>query len=125
MLPPAWPHAVADLAQRSVMLIVHHGAVVTEWGDTFKRNQTASIGKSFLSALIGIAIADRKILLDSTPAKLGMDDNPPLLSSIEKTATILMLLQTKSRVYHPTLYETVAMVAQPPTRGGNAPITFG
>lgn len=114
----------ADRMHATGVMIVHHGAVVGEWGDTHKRTELASVRKSFLSALIGIAVADGRISLDRTLAQLGIDDNPPSLTDIEKTATVRMLLQARSGVYHPALYETAAMARARPKRGSHAPGTF-
>jgi CubicO group peptidase (beta-lactamase class C family) len=133
-LPPAksgWSEAgladarqLADRMHATGVMIVHHGAVVGEWGDTQRRTELASVRKSFLSALIGIAVAEGKISLDSTLAQLGIDDNPPSLTDLEKTATVRMLLQARSGVYHPALYETAAMAKARPPRGSHAPGTF-
>src|SRR5713226_4964097 len=70
----------------TAFMVVHRGAVVAEWGDTIKRTELASVRKSLLSALIGIAVAERKISLDSTLAQLGIDDNAPSLTDVEKQA---------------------------------------
>jgi CubicO group peptidase (beta-lactamase class C family) len=59
---------------------VHHGKVVAEWGDTTKRMELASVRKSLLSALVGIAASQHLINLDSTLGELGIDDNPPSLT---------------------------------------------
>ena len=133
-LPPAnsgWSEAgLAEARQRADrmhatgVMVVHRGAVVAEWGDTEKRTELASIRKSLLSALIGIAVAERKISLDSTLASLGIDDNPPALTDVEKQATVRMLLQARSGVYHPALYETASMAQRRPARGSHAPGTF-
>jgi CubicO group peptidase (beta-lactamase class C family) len=108
----------------TAVMVVHHGVVVGEWGDTVKRTELASIRKSVLDALIGIAVAEHKISLDSTLGQLGIDDNPPSLTDIEKTATVRILLQARSGVYHPALYETAAMAARRPPRGSPPPGTF-
>ncbi len=108
----------------TAVMVVHHGAVVAEWGDTVKRTELASVRKSFLSALIGIAVGDHKISLDSTLAQLGIDDNPPALTAVEKSATVRMLLQARSGVYHAALYETAAMAAKRPPRGSHPPNEF-
>src|SRR5207302_3971805 len=39
----------------TAVIVIHHGAVVAEWGDTAAKTQLASVRKSLLSALIGIA----------------------------------------------------------------------
>jgi CubicO group peptidase (beta-lactamase class C family) len=108
----------------TAFMVVHRGAVVAEWGDTAKRTELASVRKSLLSALIGIAVAERKISLDSTLAQLGIDDNAPSLSDAEKQATVRMLLEARSGVYHAALYETPAMAKQRPARGSHEPGTF-
>jgi CubicO group peptidase (beta-lactamase class C family) len=111
-------------AKATEMMVVHHGSVVMEWGDTSKRTELASVRKSLLSALIGIAVANRKISLDSTLAELGIDDNPPSLTTAEKQATVRMLLEARSGIYHAALYETKSMAARRPERGSHAPGTF-
>jgi len=108
----------------TAFMVVHRGAVVAEWGDTAKRTELASVRKSLLSALIGIAVAERKISLDSTLAQLGIDDNAPSLTEAEKQATVRMLLEARSGVYHAALYETPAMAKQRPARGSHEPGTF-
>jgi CubicO group peptidase (beta-lactamase class C family) len=116
-----------DWSQRinsTAVMVIHHGVVVAEWGDTIKRTQLASVRKSFLSALIGIAVADKHIALDSTLAQLGIDDNPPSLTDIEKQATVQMLLEARSGIYHAALYETPGMAAKRPARGSHPPGTF-
>ena len=91
------------------VMVVHRGALVAEWGDTIKRTELASVRKSLLSALIGIAVAEHKISLDSTTVQLGIDDNAPSLTDVEKQASVRTLLQARSGIYHPALYETRAM----------------
>jgi CubicO group peptidase (beta-lactamase class C family) len=116
--------SLSEQLHLTAFMAVHHGAIVAEWGDTAKRTELASVRKSLLSALIGIAVSERKISLTSTMAELGIDDNAPSLTAIEKTATVRMLLQARSGIYHPALYETSAMAAARPARGSHAPGTF-
>ena len=116
-----------DWSQRinsTAVMVIHHGAVVAEWGDISKRTELASVRKSFLSALIGIAVAHKQISLDSTLAQLGIDDTPPSLTEAEKQATVRMLLEARSGIYHPALYETPGMAAKRPPRGSHPPGTF-
>jgi CubicO group peptidase (beta-lactamase class C family) len=56
--------------------------------------------------------------------KLGIDDNKPALTPIEKGATVRELLEARSGVYHPTVYETKSMMEDKPPRGSHAPGTF-
>jgi CubicO group peptidase (beta-lactamase class C family) len=133
-LPPAqsgWSEALladvrawSEQIHSTAFMVVHRGVVVAEWGDTAKRTELASVRKSLLSALIGIAVAERKISLDSTLAQLGIDDNAPALTDLEKQATVRMLLEARSGVYHPALYETPGMAKQRPARGSHEPGTF-
>ena len=108
----------------TAVMVIQHGVVAAEWGDTVKRTELASVRKSLLSALVGIAVAAKQIDLNSTLAQLGIDDNPPSLTDAEKQATVRMLLQARSGVYHVALYETAGEVAKRPARGSHPPGTF-
>jgi CubicO group peptidase (beta-lactamase class C family) len=111
------------LGSTSVM-VVQHGEVVASWGDTARRVRIASVRKSFLSALYGLAVAEGKIKLDSTLADLGIDDKPPRLTAEEKTARVRDLLQARSGVYHEATAETEQQVIRRPPRGSRPPGTF-
>lgn len=105
-------------------MIVHGGMVIAQWGDVARKSNLHSARKSFLSALVGIAVARGQMHLDDTLAQLGIDDTAPALSPAEKQATVRMLLEARSGVYHPATYETVRMKALRPPRGSHAPGTF-
>jgi len=105
-------------------MLIQHGVVVTQFGDVAARTELHSCRKSFLSALIGIAVDRGEIHLDDTLEKLGIDDNPPSLTQQEKQATVRMLLQARSGVYHVAAYETAGMEAKRPERGSHPPGTF-
>lgn len=107
----------------AVMLIVD-GRVLDEWGGTETRFNVHSIRKSFLSALYGIHVGEGRIDLSATMADLGIDDNEPSLTPVEKQATVGDLLKARSGVYHAALYETASMRAARPPRGSHAPGTF-
>lgn len=104
--------------------IVLNGRVLDEWGATTNRFNVHSIRKSFVSALYGIHVHEGRIDLTATMGGLGIEDNEPALTPIEKTATVKQLLQARSGVYHPALYETAAMKAKRPLRGSHEPGTF-
>ncbi len=108
----------------AVVFIVQGGAVVREWGATETRFNVHSIRKSFLSALYGVAECAREIDLGDTLEHLGIDDNEPALTPLEKQATVLDLLKARSGVYHPALYETEPMKKRRPARHSHAPGTF-
>ncbi|WP_322014509.1 serine hydrolase [Paraburkholderia sp. J12] len=105
-------------------MIVRNGLVVAEWGDVSRKSNLHSARKSFMSALIGIAVARGQIHPDDTLAQLGIDDNEPSLSAGEKQASVRMLLEARSGVYHPTVYETAEMEASKPPRYSHPPGTF-
>lgn len=113
--------AAADMDTAAIM-IVRHGRVVDSWGEVDRPFNGHSIRKSFLSALFGAPIADGRINPDATLADLGIDDRGGL-SEAEKQATLRMLMQARSGVYHPALYETEAMARQRPQRHSHAPGT--
>ena len=113
----------ATLPTAGVMVVVN-GQVLDEWGETATRFNVHSIRKSFLSALYGLHVREGHINLSSTMEELGIDDNEPSLTSIEKQATVADLLKARSGVYHPALYETAAMKAARPARGSHTPGTF-
>ena len=101
----AWSTEIGSTA----VMIVRDGRVVDEWGETAAKTNLHSVRKSLLSALIGIAVSEKKIDLAATMKTLGIDDNAPSLTDNEKEATAADLLKARSGVYHPALYETTAM----------------
>jgi len=112
-----------NLKTAAVMIIVD-GIILAEWGDSAKKFNVHSIRKSFLSALYGITIKEGRINLSWTLKQLGIDDNEPSLTEEEKKATVRQLLQARSGIYHPALYESLGMKARRPERGSHAPGTF-
>jgi CubicO group peptidase (beta-lactamase class C family) len=116
--------AYATASGSSAVMIVQHGRVIAEWGDTTRRTDVASVRKSLLSALFGIAIEEGRIELEDTLAKLGVDDKPPPLTSNELQATLAHLLTSRSGIYHPIDLEPAAAAAQRPPRGSHAPGEF-
>jgi CubicO group peptidase (beta-lactamase class C family) len=115
-----WSRQINSIA----VMVVHHGVVVAEWGDTIAKTGLASVRKSLLSALIGNAVERKEIDLAQTIGSLGIDDNEPSLTPQEKTATVRDLLQARSGVYHAALYEARAAAALRPARGSHTPGTF-
>jgi reactive intermediate/imine deaminase len=121
-LREAWDYA--KTIKTAAVMVVAGGRVVDEWGETSTRYNIHSIRKSLLSALYGIHVQDGEIDLSKTLADLGIDDNAPSLTAIEKTATLRDVIEARSGVYHPALYETASMAAARPARGSHAPGTF-
>lgn len=118
--------AVAEHAaglDTSALMVIDRGRVVLDWGETERRFKCHSMRKSFLSALYGPHVAEGDVSLDATLADLDIDDKQGLTDG-ERQATVRMLLQARSGVYHPACYETKAMTASKPPRGSHAPGTF-
>jgi len=116
----AWSRRISSTS----VMVVHHGAVIAEWGDTAAKTPLASVRKSLLSALIGIAVERGQIDLAQSIGALGIDDNEPSLTAEEKNATVRDLLTSRSGIYHATLYESRAMAAQRPPRFSHKPGSF-
>jgi CubicO group peptidase (beta-lactamase class C family) len=116
--------AFSQTLNTEAVMIVTRGKVLDSWGPIDQKFNIHSIRKSFLSAMCGIHVQAGKLKLASTMAELGIDDNAPSLTDIEKRATVLQLLQARSGVYHPALYETKAMKARRPERHSHDPGTF-
>ncbi|MCC6125058.1 MAG: serine hydrolase [Pirellulales bacterium] len=121
-LDAAW--AYADSIHSAGVFLVHRGKVVAQWGQTEKRYNVHSIRKSFFSALAGIYVAEGKIRMTDSLEKLGIDDNEPRPTAIEKQATVADLFKARSGVYHPALYETEGMKKRRPLRGSHPPSAF-
>lgn len=113
---------LANLPPASVLL-VDRGRVVAEWGDPAKRVKIASARKSLLSALYGIYADKGRIDLGKTLAELGIDDQPAL-TDMEKKASIQMLLESRSGIYHGYVSGTPGMRAVTPARGSHMPGSF-
>lgn len=113
----------STLDTEAVMIVVA-GKVLDTWGAVDRKFNVHSIRKSFLSALYGIQAGQGRLGLGATMAELGVDDNEPALTDLEKTATVRHLLQARSGVYHPALYETAGMKARRPARHSHAPGEF-
>lgn len=110
--------------QTAAVMIIYQGKVLYHWGDLARKYWVHSCRKSFMSALYGIHVDAGNIDLSKTMADLGIDDNPPSLSDLEKTATVQMLLQARSGIYHPAAAEAPSMKAERPERYSHAPGTF-
>lgn len=104
------------------LVVLSDGATIVSDGDVAEPMRVASIRKSFLSALYGIAAA-RGTDLEARVGDLGIEDHVPL-SALERTASVRQLLQARSGVYLPTAAETPAMKAARPVRGAHAPGSF-
>jgi CubicO group peptidase (beta-lactamase class C family) len=114
----------ADLRKPTALLLVQNGAVIASFGDPARKVGVASVRKSLLSALYGIAVAEGRIDLDSTLGELRIDEKPPGLSEQEKDATVGNLLTARSGIYLPAAHETSEIREKRPARGSHEPGTF-
>jgi CubicO group peptidase (beta-lactamase class C family) len=105
------------------LVVVDHGRIVVEWGDPAMKIMVSSMRKSISSVLYGIDLPNSKLDLDTTIGQLGIDDDPPLTAE-EKKATVRMLLEARSGVYHSYVAGTPTMLLSKPERGSHAPGTF-
>ena len=110
--------------QTESVMIIYQGKVLYYWGDIKKKIWTHSCRKSFMSALYGIYVKEGVIDLNKTMEDLGIDDINPSLSEQEKQATVKMLLQARSGVYHNAAAETQDMRNAKPERNSHLPGTF-
>ena len=110
-----------DLGSSSV-IVVSKGQLVAEWGVTNKRISAHSVRKSIVSALYGIAVERGLIDTQSTLEELGIDDQNPPLSPVEKQARLVDLLMSRSGIYHDSVRDDVG--GGRPERGSHPPGTF-
>jgi CubicO group peptidase (beta-lactamase class C family) len=108
----------------TAFLIAKDGKRVAGWGDPSRKVSVASVRKSLISSLYGIAVAEGRIRLDATLEQLDIDDKAPSLSEAEKQATVADLLKARSGIYHTAAHETADIRRKRPARGSHAPGSF-
>lgn len=113
-------HYLENVNRDGAMLAVRNGETLFSYGDLTRRYQCHSMRKSFLSALIGCAVAEGRFDLSLTLEALNIDDRQGL-SPVEKQATLYDLLIARSGIYHPANYETPWMRRIKPARHSHAP----
>lgn len=101
----------------TALLAVRGRDVVFAHGHNAFKSSVASVRKSLIGVLYGIAIDAGEIDLDATLEQLGIDDLSPLTPQ-EKQATVADLLKSRSGIYHPCVY---GMEQARPARGSHAP----
>jgi len=105
----------------TAVMVIHKSVVVEAWGSVTAKSYVHSIRKSLMSGLIGIAVDRGQIDLSATLGELGIDDNAPSLTDLEKTATVADLLKARSGIYHAAHNETEGMTNSKPPRGSQRP----
>jgi len=89
-----------DSTNATGIIVIQSGKMIYDYGDTHEISYIASVRKSLLSMLYGKYVEDGTINLNKTLEELKIDDIGGLLD-IEKQATILDILKSKSGVFHP------------------------
>lgn len=115
--------AFLEAAGSESLLLLHDGKVLFEWGDIRRKRLVHSIRKALLNSLIGICLEEGRLHLSLTLDQMGIDDIPPSLTLVEKTATLEQVLQSRSGVYHDAAAESDGMAARRPSRGSHGPGT--
>lgn len=120
------PGLAAHLAavRPTAFMVSRDGQRILQDGDVAQVVNVASVRKSLLGALYGIAVGQGRIGLSDTLERLGIDDLAPALSAQEKTAKVSDLLASRSGVYHVAAYETRQIRERRPERGSHAPGSF-
>lgn len=114
----------AEALGPTALMIVQNGSVVASLGEVSRKVSMASVRKSLLSALYGIAIGEGRIDMSSTLSELGIDDKVPSLTEVEKSATVRDLITARSGIYHPAAHETGDIKRKRPPRGSHPPGSF-
>jgi len=113
---------IADSLLSGGAFVVYRGKVLVAWGDVSRKLQLHSVRKSLTSALVGMAVTERKIELDATLGALQIEDTNQLTSA-EKSATIRDVISARSGIYLPAAYAPSEQDSTRPERGAHAPGT--
>lgn len=95
--------------------------LLVSWGEVDARTNAASVRKSLVSGLFGIAIDKGLLDPNETLKTLGIQEEATPLSATEETATVLDLLKARSGVYLPAIGESPGMIDRKPARGSFGP----
>ena len=114
----------AQTIDTAAVVLVYRGKVLYHWGEIDQKFQAHSIRKVFLSALYGIHVDQGNIDLSKTMLELGINDHPYPLTPTEKTATVRMLLQSRSGIYIEAACESQEAKDTRPPRGSHRPGSF-
>ncbi len=113
--------SMLEQGETDALEVIHDGNLVASIGAVRVKTNVASVRKSLISGLIGIAIEKGLIDPGSTLEELGIDERSTPLSPMEASATVLDLLKARSGVYLPSIGESGGMIERRPARGSSAP----
>jgi len=105
------------------IIVLKDEKIVYEYGPTDQIMNTASVRKSVLALLYGIAVEKGMIDIHKTLQELNIDEYYSLTPT-EKRATIENLLMMKSGIYLPSQGEHDAQITQRPKRGSHLPGSY-
>lgn len=105
------------------IVILENEKIIYEYGQTDKIMNIASIRKSIMGLLYGIAVDKGFIDINKTLAELNIDEHTSLTDK-EKTATIRDLLMAKSGIYLPAQGEHDAQITDRPKRESHKPGSY-
>lgn len=105
------------------VIILENEKIVYEYGPTDKIMNTASMRKSIMSLLYGIAVDKGLIDINKTLTELEIDEYTPLTKQ-EKSASIRDLLMAKSGIYLPAQGEHDSQITDRPKRGSHKPGSY-
>jgi len=112
----------ASTVNTAAVIIVDGGVIVDQWGETERKFNVHSVRKSLLSAMVGIHERRGNIDLNRTLEDLGIDDRLGL-TKIERQASLVDLLGSRSGVYHPANLVAEGASTRWPKRGSHLPGT--
>lgn len=119
--------AIKEIENNTVydaVVVLRGNSVLVRWGEVDRPMNLASVRKSVISLLFGIAAEKGLVNLDATLEELGIDDAPQPLTAKERTATVRDLLASRSGIYLPPLGEAQSWASRRPARGAHDPGTF-
>jgi len=102
------------------VVIARSGRIVFARGQTSAVSSIASVRKSVVSVLFGMAQARGLVDLDASLGEVGVDDESPLTDR-ERSATVRELMQSRSGVYLPSIGAPGFWSSRMPERGAYAP----
>jgi CubicO group peptidase (beta-lactamase class C family) len=115
--------ALAGMTGIDALMVVDGGALRLDWGATAQPMHVASVRKSVIAVLFGIALARGQVDLHATLADLGIDESRTPLTAEERRATLGDLLASRSGIYLPAGGESADTAALRPPRGSAPPGT--
>lgn len=110
--------------ESDALCIMKGNQLLIEAGEEPMVINIASVRKSLMSALFGIAVNKGLINLDQTLGELEIDDLKNPLTESEKKATVRDLLKARSGIYIEAVGETAEMKRKRPQRGSHSPGAF-